>query len=125
MESLWDDGANWLPEILHQIRSLVHVPMELSINIALDADQDTNLMGPFSSTDTNVEPLCFRKTIYLPATFVRLFLERYLTPMEAWTHLCDTILNVGLKVDCRSIIEWLCVALTLNTGDDKSPLTML
>ena len=31
----------------------------------------------------------------------------------------------GLKVDCRPIIDWLCFALTLNTGDKKSPLAML
>ena len=64
--SPWDDGyfaskgdiacgtitcANWQLESLHQIGAKVHVPTDLDIYAALAADLNTNLLGPFSSTD--------------------------------------------------------------------------
>ena len=44
--------------------------------------------------------------------------------MEAWTRLHGAIVDGGLEVDCRPIIDWICVALTLKTGNDKTPLSM-
>ena len=111
--------ANWPPASLHQIGSMVHAPTDLAIDTALDADPDSNLLGPFSYIDANLEPLCIRMTVYLPAPFVGIFPEWYLMPMEAWTRLHVTIVEVGLKVDCCHIINWLCVSLTLKTGDKK------
>ena len=75
--------ANWLPEILHHIRATVHVPMGLAIDSALTDDLDTDLLGTFSSMDAKVEPLHARKTIYPPATFFGIFLNRDFTPVEA------------------------------------------
>ena len=74
--------------------------------------------------DTNVEPLRVCKTIYLPVPFVGLFLDRYLIPVESCTHIRCAIVNGGLEVDCRPIVNWLSVALTLNTGDEKYPWSM-
>ena len=88
------------------------------------ADPDVNILGPFTSINTNVERLRIRKIFYLPAPFVGLFIEKDLTPMEVWTRLCRTIFDGGLEVDCSPIINWLCDALTLKTGDEKSPLFM-
>ena len=45
--------------------------------------------------------------------------------MEAWNRLCGAIVDRGLEVDCRLIIDWLHVTLTLKTGDEKAPLAML
>ena len=84
----------------------------------------TNLLGPLSSTHVDVEPLCIRKTIYIPATFVRIFLERDLTPAEACTCLCNAIIDGAQEVGYCPIINWICVALTMKVVDDKSPLAM-
>ena len=67
--------TKWPPVSLHQILDLDHVPIYLYIGAALAADPDTDLLGAFSSTDTNVEPLRIRKTFYLPPPFVGIFLE--------------------------------------------------
>ena len=60
--SPWDDGSfilksyiacgtttcmNWTPEILQQIGVMVYVPIDMYIYTVLDADPDTNLLGPF------------------------------------------------------------------------------
>ena len=71
-----------------------------------------------------MEPIRVRKTVYLPMPFVKIFLKRYLTSVEAWTRLCRSISDRILEVDCRPITDWLCVTLTLNTGDEKSPLAI-
>ena len=67
MVSPWDDGSfaykgdiactNWPSASLHQIRSMIHVPAYLVIDATLSVDTETDLLRPFSSTDTNVEPL--------------------------------------------------------------------
>ena len=133
-ESPWDYGfftlkgiiscrtiacVNWLPESLHQIGSTVYSPTYLAIDTTLAADPHDNLLGTFTSMDENVEPLCIRKTIRLPTTFVDLFLKWDLTPMEAWTCLRSAIIYGGLEVDCCPIINWICFSLTLKTGDEK------
>ena len=110
-ESPWENGsfaskggiacgtiacAIWPLVTLNQTRATIHVPTDLAIDAALAADLDTNLLGTFSSTDMNVEPLRIRKTIYLPAPFARLFLKWDLMPMEAWTRLRGAIINGGI-----------------------------
>ena len=44
--------------------------------------------------------------------------------MKTWTSLCIAIVSRVLEVNCRPKIDWLYVALTLKTGNDKSPLAM-
>ena len=98
--------------------------MELSIYAELARNPDAYLLGPFTAADSKMEPLCVYKTIYLPAPFGGIFLERYLKPAEAWNRLRGAIVDGGQEVDCRQIIDWLCVAPTKKVGDDKSTLAL-
>ena len=116
---------NWMPARIHQIGSTIYFPTDLAINTTLTADPNAKLLGPLTSIDANLEPLCIRKTIYLPAPFIEIFLKWDLPPVEAWTRLHGAIIDGGLEVDCRPIINWICFSLTLKTGDKKSPLDML
>ena len=75
---------------------MVHIPTNLSIDSAMASDLNTDLLGPFSSKFANVEPICVRKTIYLPAPYMFIFLEWYLTSVEAWARLTSAIINRGL-----------------------------
>ena len=72
-----------------------------------------------------MEPIHIRNTLYLPVPLVGIFPKRDLTPMEAWIRLRGAIIDRGLYIYCCPIIEWLRVALTLKTGDNKSPLTIM
>ena len=140
LESPWDDVSfaskgdiacstiacvNWLTASLHQIGSTVYFPTDLAIDTTLVADLDANLLGPFTSNDVNVEPLCIYKTICLPAPFIEIFLKWDLTPVEAWTRLRGAIIDGGLEVDCSPIIEWIRFTLNLKTGNNKFPLAMM
>ena len=103
--------ANIKTSSLQQIDSMVHILKDLAIDADLAKDLDVDLLGPFTTVDTDVEPLRVRKTIYLPAPFVGLFLERDLTLAEACTRICGAILDRVQDVDCQTIIDWLIVAL--------------
>ena len=116
---------NWLPARLHKIGSTVYFPSDLTIDTTLVSDLDSDLLGTFTSTYANVEPLCIRKTICLPAPFIETFLTWDLTPVEAWTRIRGAIIDGGLELECRTIINWIRFALTLRTGDEKLPLAML
>ena len=83
-----------------------------------------DLLGLFTTTDTDMEASRILRTIYLPAPFVGLFLERNLTHMEAWTYLCSAIVDAGQEVDFWMILDWLQVASTKKVGNDKSPLAL-
>ena len=83
-ESPWDNSSfpsmgditcgtiactNWPRANLRQIGYTVYVFTDLYINTALVVNPNVNLMGPFTSTDANVEPLCVHNKIYLPTPF--------------------------------------------------------
>ena len=55
--------ANWPPASLQQIGDTVYIPTYLSIDTVMAANLDSNLLGPFTSKDANVEPLHVRKTV--------------------------------------------------------------
>ena len=67
--------ANWQTASIHQIGSTVHILANLSIDTALVLDPDEDLLGPFTTAEYDMEPLCVHKTIYLCAPFIGLFLE--------------------------------------------------
>ena len=67
--------VNWKTASLHQIGSTVHVLTDLAIDAALSLEPDEDLLVPFTASDADMEPLCVRKAIYLPAPFTGLFLE--------------------------------------------------
>ena len=96
----------------------------MAIDAALSLDPDADLLGPFTAADADVEPLHVRKTIYLPAPFVGLFLERDITPAEAWNRLHGAIVDAGQEVDFWPIVNWLWVALKKKVRDNNSPLAL-
>ena len=104
--------VNWLLASLHQIGSMVYLPTDLAIDTTIAADPDADLLGNFTSMYTNVEPLCIRNNIYLSAPFIEIFLERYLTPMEACNSLRGAIFDGVLEVNFCPVIG------TLKTGDE-------
>ena len=117
--------TNWPPTSFQKIGSTVHIPTDLAIDAMLVVDLYTEHLRTFSSTDANLDTLLFRKTIYAPAPFSGIFLKQDLTRVEAWTRIHSAIDGGCLEVYCHPITNWLRVALTWKTGNEKSPLTKL
>ena len=97
----------------------------MAIDTTLAANPNTNLLGPFSSTDANLEPPPRQKYRIPNRAIFRVFLERDLMPVESCTLLRNTIVERGLEFDCFPITDSLRIYLTLKTGDEKLPLTIL
>ena len=87
--------VNWQTASLHQIGTTIHILTDLDIDTALAANPAVDLLRPFTATDKNVEPLHICKTIKPPTPFVGIFLDRDLTPAEAWTRIHGTIVDGG------------------------------
>ena len=54
---------------------------------------------------TEVDAICVRETSYIPASYMWISLERYLTPAESCSFLRGAMVNKNAKVDFRSIID--------------------
>ena len=85
----WDDGtfanrgdvaygtsplANWDPTYLH-LAPAVHVPSAAAIDASLASDPNLTMLGPYGAGDAGVETTRCRKTVYVPAPYVRLLLD--------------------------------------------------
>ena len=117
--------TNWLTSRLHQIGATVHVLRAQVIDAALASDLKLDLMGPFTMDDADMDAIHFRNTIYLPAPFLGIFLERDLTPFKVLSRLRGSIFNAGATVYCQHIIDWLQVALAGKSREDQPyPLSM-
>ena len=117
--------ANRHTLIFHHIRATVHILTDLDMDAELSQDPNVNLLGAFNATNVGMGILCICKTIYLLVPFVGIFLEKDLTPSEAWTCLCGVVVDRRKEADFRLITYWLHVALTKKVGDKKYPLAML
>ena len=53
------------------------------LNVALDNTSEMELLSLFTSEDVGIDYVQVRNTIYLSASYLGMFLERYLTPVEA------------------------------------------
>ena len=76
--------ANWLTMCLHQIRGLVHTLRVATITVAIVADPNGNLLGPFKSYYYTMFIVGMHKTIYLPAPYFRIFLDGVLIPINRY-----------------------------------------
>ena len=115
---------NWKTTSPNQIGATVHVLTDLSIDPYLAVDSDTNVLGNFTATNADIKSPFIRKTFYLPTIFVRLFLERDLTPAEAQTHLHGAIVDKGQEFHFWPHIDWLCVVLTKKVDNNEFPLAI-
>jgi hypothetical protein len=58
----------------------------------------------------------------VPFRYVRILLQRPLTPREAWVQLAGAIYNYGNQIACEPLLDWLRVAITRQGEDQASRL---
>ena len=64
------------------------------------------------------EEIATRYLVQVPPAYVHLVVGRKLTPREVWEELVGAIRLDGREEDCRHLVNWARVALTLRTADD-------
>ena len=72
--------ANCLTVSLHHIDAALYILTPESIYTALSSDPNLYIIGPFTAEYDGVGFVCVHKTIYLPAPYMGMFLERNLSP---------------------------------------------
>ena len=77
-------------------------------------------MGPFTNDDAGTVSTRVRHTIFLPAPYVGIFLNRNLSPKEAWLQLWSRIVADNKAIKCASLITWLQTALTQTVDQGPS-----
>ena len=68
--------ANWLAVSLHNISTVIYIPAAEEISAALDRDYNIDILGIFTTYDSDVDAVCFRNTIYLHASNMEMFLDK-------------------------------------------------
>ena len=79
--------SNCLTSSLYQICASLYVPISEAISAALAVDSEVKILGPLIFEDSVVDYVQVWRTFYLPSPYLVMFLERYLAPVEAWSHL--------------------------------------
>ena len=113
--------AQWDPAYFH-LAPAVLVPSAAPINAAINGDPDLKLLGPCGAGDAGVESIRCRKTVYVPAPYVGLFLGSDLTSIEAWKRVRGAIVDTAAEDACRPIVDWLQAALVRSRPNDFSAL---
>ena len=81
------------------------MPITTAIDTSLAGEPNVTLLGPYGAEDAEVEIICCRKTVYVPAPYVGLLLSADISPVEAWNRLRGAILDAAAKAACRPIIN--------------------
>ena len=69
---------------MNHIGAAIYVPTSEEIYMSLADDPSAELLRTFTMDDTGVDATNISKTIYLPASYVGMFLYRDLLPAESW-----------------------------------------
>ena len=76
--------TNWLMSIGCHIGATVYVLKAQAIDASLVDDPKLELLGSFAA-DAYMGSLRVRKTVYLAASYMVIFLERNITPEKSWS----------------------------------------
>jgi hypothetical protein len=105
-------SVEWPVTAFHQVVMSIRVPQREVIDQMLAAEPELTLLGPFGNDDAGTEVVRVRQAMLVPFRYVRLLLQRPLTPREAWVQVAGAIYNDGAQESCLVLLDWFRVALT-------------
>ena len=83
----------------------MQTPTAETIDVSTTVYPNLDLLRPFKADDTGVDAVWIFKTVYIPALFVSIFLERDLNPVKARKHLWGGIVNSGVESDYNELVD--------------------
>ena len=86
------------------------------------ANPQTERLGPFNNSDAGTVSARVRHAIFIPAPYVGMFVNRNLSPKEAWSQLRSRIVANNKAIECDPLITWLQAALTQTANQVPSPV---
>jgi hypothetical protein len=115
-------SIEWPANAFHQVGVSIRVPQREILDQALAADPTVELLGPFGNEDAGTDVIRVRQVMLVPFRYVRILLQRPLTPREAWVQLAGAIYNDGVQDACAPLLDWLRVAITWQGENQASRL---
>jgi hypothetical protein len=105
-------SIEWPANAFHQVAASVRVLQREVLDQHLAAGPELELLGPFGNEDAGTDVVRVRQAMLVPFRYVRILLQRPLTPREAWVQLAGAIYNDGNQIACEPLLDWLRVAIT-------------
>lgn len=107
------------------LTAAVNTGDDATIDNALTADTDAQVLGPYNASDAGTVQRRARHTVVVPPAYVPLFLTAPPPPRQAWELVRAQIVVDGRDAACEPLIDYLRLALTIvNTGDTESPIAI-
>ena len=103
---------------------ITYVPAESALDTTLAADATITLLGTYFQTNADVKAIKIRETVFIPSPFVGILLESNLSLVQAWAFSLGVIVTAGITKNCKTLLDWLCVALVCGACHDLSPLVV-
>jgi hypothetical protein len=111
-------------DYFNQIPANVPVPSPQLIDNGYAADPAANLLGPNDIANDGIVNLRVRRTCFVPAPYVPLFLANPLTPRQAWEIVRSQIVTDNRQDQCLPLINYLRCAICISTNPDTPILAV-
>ena len=92
-----------------------------AMDSALAGDVDAPLFGPYTVSDGECEQVKTGYAVYVPPPLVGHLLGRELTARQAWDRVRGEIIDLGIEVECKPLVDWLRVSL-IRRADGGRPV---
>ena len=103
--------VRWLSEYMRQTSTVVALTAG-ALDSALAGDVDAPLFGTYAMGDAECGQVKTRYAVYVPPPLVGHLLGRELTARQAWDQVRGAIIDLGIQVECKPLVNWLRVSLT-------------
>ena len=109
--------VTWDSTYFHQANASLRVQTAAAIDTALAGDPAAEYMGPHDANDADTELIRYRKTCYVPPSYVPLFLASPMTPRQAWETCRAQIVTENREVECKPLLDYFRAAFTRSTAN--------
>lgn len=86
------------------------VPADAEVDALWDADPNLRMLPPVAAGAPNSRQIRTRHLMYVPPKYLKLVINRRLSPRELWTDLACAIADDGNLVSCRNLVDWILCA---------------
>ena len=114
--------TNWDPRYLNLLWNLVNEPIPAKIDTSLAATPPPILLEPMTDGDAGSTAVRIRCTVYVSTSFFPILLDGELSPTKNWQRLEGALITSNIEADCRTVINWLWVALVRSAPNSLFPL---
>ena len=94
--------------------------MVILIDNAYAVDPTAIHLGPYNVADANTQVIRTRRTYYIPPAYIPLFIDRAMSPHEAWIIVYSQLLVDGRLNNCSPLVDYLYVCLTRLASNNNS-----